>query len=263
VPEAPRRVPSSDRSFDLTHYLSDENLSQERHPDPSRRRSRTNNFLPPPLERDRPQSRNGVSTSLPSPPRDTSEPTASSRILLSRPLQSSPHPLSFTHRPVSPDDGLGDRNRSPSPSAWNVIGSTITPDDSLPSADSSFASTIPAGIITQADAVADPRVTIAALSKLCCTTSPCKLLKVEHRFNFSARCHQKMRVGCVTTVMSAERMKSARTTMRVMKLLPNVPHNMTRTFGNAPVKSLLRPCATSVTRVPSSTPVRTSGSCVE
>lgn len=155
MPEAPRRVPSSDRSFDLTHYLSDENLSQERHPDPSRRRSRTNNFLPPPLERDRPQSRNGVSTSLPSPPRDTSEPTASSRILLSRPLQSSPHPLSFTHRPVSPDDGLGDRNRSPSPSAWNVIGSTITPDDSLPSADSSFASTIPAGIITQADALAD------------------------------------------------------------------------------------------------------------
>ncbi|KAI4852221.1 hypothetical protein E4T44_01624 [Aureobasidium sp. EXF-8845] len=155
VPEAPRRVPSSDRSSDLTHYLSDENLSQERHPDPSRRRSRTNNFLPPPLERDRPQSRNGVSTSLPSPPRDTSEPTASSRILLSRPLQSSPHPLSFTHRPVSPDDGLGDRNRSPSPSAWNVIGSTITPDDSLPSADSSFASTIPAGIITQADALAD------------------------------------------------------------------------------------------------------------
>ncbi|KAI4847800.1 hypothetical protein E4T44_04310 [Aureobasidium sp. EXF-8845] len=155
VPEAPRRVPSSDRSFDLTHYLSDENLSQERHPEPSRRRSRTDNFLPPPLERDRPQSRNGVSTSLPSPPRDTSEPTASSRILLSRPLQSSPHPLSFTHRPVSPDDGLGDRNRSPSPSAWNVIGSTITPDDSLPSADSSFASTIPAGIITQAEALAD------------------------------------------------------------------------------------------------------------
>jgi hypothetical protein len=154
VPEAPRRVPSSDRSFDLTHYLGDENLSQERHPDPSRRRSRTNNFLPPPLERDRLQSRNGVSTSLPSPPQDTSESTVSSRILLSRPLQSSPHPLSFTHRPVS-DDGLGDRNRSPSPSAWNVIGSTITPDDSLPSADSSFASTIPARTDTQADALAD------------------------------------------------------------------------------------------------------------
>jgi hypothetical protein len=155
VPEAPRRVPSSDPSFDLTHYLSDENLSQERHPDPSRRRSRTDNLLPPPLERDRPQSRNGVSTSLPSPPRDTSEPTASSRILLSRPLQTSPHPLSFTQPPVSPDDGLGDRDRSPSPSAWNVIGSTITPDDSLPSADSSFASTIPAGIITQGDALAE------------------------------------------------------------------------------------------------------------
>jgi hypothetical protein len=143
VPEAPRRISSADRSFDLAQYLGDDNLSQERHPDPSRRRSRTDNFLPPTLERDRPQSRNGVSAGLPSPPQDTSEPTASSRIILSRPLQSSPHPLSFTHRPVSPDDGLGDRNRSPSPSAWNLMGSTITPDDSLPSADSSFASTIP------------------------------------------------------------------------------------------------------------------------
>jgi hypothetical protein len=143
VPEAPRRLSSADRSFDLAQYIGDDNLSQERHADPSRRRSRTDNFLPPSLERDRPQSRNGVSASLPSPPQDTSEPTASSRIILSRPLQSSPHPLSFTHRPVSPDDGLGDRNRSPSPSAWNLMGSTITPDDSLPSADSSFASTIP------------------------------------------------------------------------------------------------------------------------
>jgi hypothetical protein len=143
VPEAPRRLSSADRSFDLAQYIGDDNLSQERHPDPSRRRSRTDNFLPPSLERDRPQSRNGASAGLPSPPQDTSEHTASSRIILSRPLQSSPHPLSFTHRPVSPDDGLGDRNRSPSPSAWNLMGSTITPDDSLPSADSSFASTIP------------------------------------------------------------------------------------------------------------------------
>lgn len=133
-------MPSSDRNFDLAYYLGDDNASQEERPDPNRRRSRTSTFLPPPLERDRPQSRNGASSSLPSPPLDTSEPTASSRIVLLRPSQSSPHPLSFTHRPVSSDDGLGDRNRSPSPIAWNVIGSTITPDDSLPSADSSFAS---------------------------------------------------------------------------------------------------------------------------
>lgn len=141
VPEAPRhRIPSSERHFDLAYYLGDDNSSSQS--DAGRRRSRPSSFLPPPLERDRPQSRSGVSSSLPTPPLETSEPTASSRIVLLRPSQVPPHPLSFAHRPVSPDDGLGDRNRSPSPIAdsWHVIGSTITPDDSLPSTDSSFAS---------------------------------------------------------------------------------------------------------------------------
>lgn len=155
VPEAPRRVPSSDRSFDLAQYLRDDDVSQDQRPDPNRRRSRTDVFLPPPLERDRPRSRNGAFSSLPSPPLDSSDPTTSSRIVLLRPSQSSPHPLSFTHRPVSSDDGLGDRNRSPSPVAWNVIGSTITPDDSLPSADSSFASNGASASFAHTDGPAD------------------------------------------------------------------------------------------------------------
>ena len=156
VPEAPRRVLSNDRHFDLAYYLDDDSSSQQQS-DSGRRRSRPSSFLPPPLERDRPQSRNGVSSSLPSPPLDTSEPVASSRIVLLRTSQSSPHPLSFAHRPVSPEDGLGDRNRSPSPitDAWHVIGSTITPDDSLPSADSSFASNGARTAFTRTDAQAD------------------------------------------------------------------------------------------------------------
>ncbi|KAG9552603.1 hypothetical protein KCU79_g12548, partial [Aureobasidium melanogenum] len=156
VPEAPRRNLSSDRYLDLAYYLDDDSSSQQQS-DSSRRRSRPSGFLPPPIERDRPQSRNGVSSSLPSPPLDTSEPVASSRIVLLRTSQSSPHPLSFAHRPVSPADGLGDRNRSPSPitEAWHIIGSTITPDDSLPSADSSFASNGASTSFARTDAQAD------------------------------------------------------------------------------------------------------------
>ncbi|KAI4721072.1 hypothetical protein E4T48_02708 [Aureobasidium sp. EXF-10727] len=156
VPEAPRYAPSSDRHFDLAYYLGDDNLSQQ-HSDSSQRRSTRSSFLPPPLERDRPQSRNGVSSSLPSPPLETSESATSSRLVLLRTSQSSPHPLSFAHRPVSPDDGLGDRDRSPSPiaDAWHVIGSTITPDDSLPSTDSSFASNGASASFARTEAQAD------------------------------------------------------------------------------------------------------------
>ncbi|MCJ1443769.1 MAG: hypothetical protein MMC23_004269 [Stictis urceolatum] len=45
---------------------------------------------------------------------------------------------------ISPSSGLGDRRRSPSPedaAAWEVLRATIPPDDRLPSASSSFAST--------------------------------------------------------------------------------------------------------------------------
>ena len=51
------------------------------------------------------------------------------------------HPLSRSWRPESPVNGLGDRNRSPTPAdGWEVMRTTITPDATLPSADSSFTS---------------------------------------------------------------------------------------------------------------------------
>ncbi|KAI5200958.1 hypothetical protein E4T39_05473 [Aureobasidium subglaciale] len=164
VPDASRqRVISSERHFDLAYYLGDDSPSEQTN-DSSQRRSRPSSFLPPPLERDRPQSRNAVSSSLPTPPLDTSEPTASSRIVLLRPSQQPPHPLSFAHRPLSPDDGLGDRNRSPSPiaEAWHVIGSTITPDDSLPSTHSSFASDGASAAFRRADSQVDALADVLA-----------------------------------------------------------------------------------------------------
>nr|OQO17259.1 hypothetical protein B0A51_16476 [Rachicladosporium sp. CCFEE 5018] len=54
------------------------------------------------------------------------------------------HPLSRSWQPSSPVpvDGLGDRNRSPTPAAdtWDLMRSTIAPDTTLPSASSSFTS---------------------------------------------------------------------------------------------------------------------------
>jgi len=55
--------------------------------------------------------------------------------------RTSRHPLSRSWRAESPIDGLGDRNRSPtSADGWEVMQTTITPDATLPSAESSFAS---------------------------------------------------------------------------------------------------------------------------
>ncbi|KAK1824419.1 hypothetical protein LTR12_001257, partial [Friedmanniomyces endolithicus] len=51
------------------------------------------------------------------------------------------HPLRNSWSPGSPVDGLGDRDRSPTPvDHWEIMRSTITPDATLPSADSSFTS---------------------------------------------------------------------------------------------------------------------------
>ena len=79
---------------------------------------------------------------LPTPPLETSEPDGDSlflpesRTTLGRPM----HPLSRSWRAGSPVNGLGDRNRSPTPAdAWEIMESTIEPDTTLPSADSSFA----------------------------------------------------------------------------------------------------------------------------
>jgi hypothetical protein len=92
-----------------------------------------------------PPAQDAESTSrsvLPTPPLETSEPDGDSlflpesRTTLGRPM----HPLSRSWRAGSPVNGLGDRNRSPTPAdAWEIMESTIEPDTTLPSADSSFA----------------------------------------------------------------------------------------------------------------------------
>lgn len=82
-------------------------------------------------------------STLPTPPLDTSEPGSGSLLVPEphiRPGRGS-HPLSNSWSPDSPVDGLGDRNRSPTPAdGWEIMRATITPDATLPSADSSFTS---------------------------------------------------------------------------------------------------------------------------
>ncbi|KAM3420789.1 hypothetical protein BST61_g4035 [Cercospora zeina] len=82
----------------------------------------------------------------PTPPLDSSAEGSllvpdSDTITVNRPTLRRAHPLSNAWRPDSPVDGLGDRIRSPTPGdGWEIIRTTITPDESLPSAESSFAS---------------------------------------------------------------------------------------------------------------------------
>ena len=101
------------------------------------------------LRAGRPQSRDGQRPSaLPTPPHDESV-DADSLFLPPHPSHMLPrassirrqHPLSRSWRPESPVNGLGDRNRSPTPADnWETMRQTITPDATLPSADSSFTS---------------------------------------------------------------------------------------------------------------------------
>lgn len=122
-----------------------------------RRRQRYHDFAPYLLERARPLS-SAQAALLPSPSEILARADSSAQINLSGPsLDSSAPPpvrqdshqepviaLPSTQRPrtLSPDNGLGDRRRSASPSVdvWQVMRNTITPDDALPSAASSFAS---------------------------------------------------------------------------------------------------------------------------
>ena len=97
----------------------------------------------------RPQSRDGATArrgNLPTPPTDDSNSRrGSSRAeeVVHRRNARGSHPLSNSWGPDSPVNGLGDRIRSPTPGdAWEVMHSTITPDATLPSADSSFTSAV-------------------------------------------------------------------------------------------------------------------------
>ena len=98
---------------------------------------------------DRPQSRDGRRQStLPTPPHDESGdqdslfiPSESNEAARRAGTTRRSHPLSHSWLPDSPINGLGDRNRSPTPAdGWEIMRTTITPDATLPSADSSFTS---------------------------------------------------------------------------------------------------------------------------
>ncbi|KAK4496399.1 hypothetical protein PRZ48_012379 [Zasmidium cellare] len=99
----------------------------------------------------RPDSRSGYRarrSNLPTPPLDTSGPGGPYMLVEElEPAQARvarrSHPLSNSWRAESPAeiDGLGDRNRSPTPGhGWEIMRTTITPDATLPSAESSFTS---------------------------------------------------------------------------------------------------------------------------
>lgn len=109
---------------------------------------------------DRPDSRSGAITgrsNLPTPPLEQSEDLDSlfvpERTDMRRPRTLRPtHPLSNSWRPESPINGLGDRNRSPTPAdGWEIMQTTITPDVALPSADSSFTSAAASQSFTSSD----------------------------------------------------------------------------------------------------------------
>ena len=100
---------------------------------------------------DRPQSQDGPQRSaLPTPPHDESVdpdslflPPYPDNAVRRAHTTRSLHPLSRSWRPDSPVNGLGDRNRSPTPAdGWEVMRATIAPDEHLPSADSSFTSAV-------------------------------------------------------------------------------------------------------------------------
>lgn len=105
----------------------------------------------PMSSRSRPDSRSGYRarrSNLPTPPLDISGPVDTLLLVddgdsiqarATRRSQS----LSNSWRADSPAeiDGLGDRNRSPTPGdGWEIMRTTITPDATLPSAESSFTS---------------------------------------------------------------------------------------------------------------------------
>ena len=107
-----------------------------RSPEPMQRRDRSQ-----PSEVDE-----TLRSTLPTPPHEESTEESlfmsdSDTITVNRPTIRRAHPLSNAWRPDSPINGLGDRNRSPpSEDGWEIMRTTITPDESLPSAESSFAS---------------------------------------------------------------------------------------------------------------------------
>ncbi|GAB7348178.1 hypothetical protein MBLNU459_g6186t1 [Dothideomycetes sp. NU459] len=185
VPAAARRTgePLSDASIARVQaqrrlrQVASERAGGREGSDAVRRRARLG-FVPPTLERSRPESRNGPAlrpTNLPTPPLDSSSSLTSAlpspySILARHAQMPSPqdilnrhnladlshdsahpaatHSFASVQRVASPDDVAGgsvaarERRRSSSIAGdvWQVIRSTITPDETLPSTDNSFTS---------------------------------------------------------------------------------------------------------------------------
>lgn len=117
---------------------------------------------PEPMDRRRREHRGASSagrSTLPTPPLDTSgpeedtvntsfvaeteydEPSESQRLRRAQPLHPLRHSWQASESPEPAIDDLGDRNRSPTPGdGWEIMRTTIAPDQTLPSQDSSFAS---------------------------------------------------------------------------------------------------------------------------
>ncbi|KAK5171330.1 uncharacterized protein LTR77_004474 [Saxophila tyrrhenica] len=92
----------------------------------------------------RPNARSARRSALPTPPEDESADPDSLFLpdnSASRRTNGDAHPLRQHWAPQPLVDGLGDRIRSPTPGdGWEIMRATITPDATLPSADSSFTS---------------------------------------------------------------------------------------------------------------------------
>lgn len=93
----------------------------------------------------RPHSRDGTVSrrnALPTPPLERSASGDLDERMVEASARRMPtHPLSNSWRAESPVGGLGDRDRSPTPvDGWEIMRTTITPDETLPSAESSFTS---------------------------------------------------------------------------------------------------------------------------
>lgn len=126
-PTPPADINNPDEPMHTIILNPGEPLRIIRSPEPSSRRSRPHSHTD-----------HARRSALPTPPLETSG--GEERDAPIQPLRRS-HPLSNAWRAESPVDGLGDRNRSPSPGdSWAIMRTTITPDETLPSAESSFAS---------------------------------------------------------------------------------------------------------------------------
>lgn len=141
VEEAHRQLARSDATLDATLAQAHTNLQRLQNDHPFSSDAALEEMA---RENRRAARAFGRINTMPTPPLEGSPNVDSLFIPESRPHSNrGSHPLSNSWSADSPVDGLGDRNRSPTPAdAWEIMHSTITPDTTLPSADSSFTSAV-------------------------------------------------------------------------------------------------------------------------